>query len=286
VSAAEREPGIYRDVPMEDYLASAGLSRSRLVRLLTETPLRFHHGGDVEETPAMRLGTAVHLGILEPARFDELVRPMPKFDGRTNAGKAGKAEWLAANPGKIAVPEADYEQAIEASRLVRRKRGPAEALRNGHAELSMWWQRDGVLLRSRPDFLDVERGICCDVKTTSRGLDDRAVVSILEDQHAAMQAAMVRMGVHALTGKDIGPGMHLLVIDMKGIPIDMRLVEIGEAWLTRGETQVMTALRIYRECVESGKWPGYADQGVTSAPPIPSWLASRDEREALANMNP
>lgn len=276
-------PGIWPGIENEAYHAAVGLSRSRLVRLLTETPQAFKHGAAIEETPAMRLGVALELAILEPDRFEALVRPQPKFDGRTNAGKAAKITWEQCNPGKIAVPEADYAQAVAAARLVRSKKGPAAALRQGKTQLSMWFDQGGTLCKSRPDMLDLERGICCDIKSTSRGLGDREIVRFLEDHHAAMQAAMVVAGVWALTGASIVRGMHLLVVDLSADPIDMRLVEITEDWLLHGETQFQTALRTFRECEDSGNYWGWADRGVTTVP-IPAWLAKRDEREALTNM--
>ena len=282
--SAAYEPGIHRGLTNERYHRAPGLSRSRLRILLESTPQRFKHAPPVVETDAMRAGTAGHWAVLEPEVFAERVVAQPTFKG-TGSVKA-REEWKAANADKIDLPADTYERLVEASRLVRSKKGPATALREGDVEVAAFWERDDVLLKAKPDFLNVDMGLCVDLKFSSRGLGDRRVISTLEDQYAAMQAAMVRMGVHALTGKDIASGMHLLMVDIESTPIDMRLVEIGEAWLTRGETQVMTALRLYTECVESGKWPGYADQGVTSAPPIPSWLASRDEREALANMNP
>lgn len=271
-------PGIYRDLPSETYHASPGLSRSRLAALVDGTPLDFRCAQSVEETPAMRLGTALHLAILEPDRFEALVRPLPKWDGRTKAGKEARAAWEEENAGKIGVATEDYERAKTAAAMVRRKSGPATALREGRAELSLYWH-DGqdVLLKSRPDFLDLARGICVDVKSTSRGLSDAQVVRILHDHHAALQAAMASAAVLALTGANITHGMHLLVVSLAD-PIDMRLVEIGEDWLALGETQLAQALAVYRDCEASGRWPGWSDRGVTTVA-MPSWIKSRSERE-------
>ena len=49
----------------------------------------------LEPTAAMQLGTAVHMLVLEPARFAE-VYTVADFDARTTAGKAAKAEAEAA----------------------------------------------------------------------------------------------------------------------------------------------------------------------------------------------
>lgn len=274
------QPGIYHDLTNEEYHAGPGLSRSRLVPLLEGTPLDFHQAEPVEETPAMRLGTAAHLAILEPARFAALVRPQPKWDRRTKEGKKAAAEWADANPGAIGVPEDEYMAACEAARLVRAKKGPATALREGKTEASLYWEHDGILLKSRPDFFDCERGIAVDVKSTSRELDDRQVVRILVDQHAAMQAAMVTAGALALIGRRLST--YLLVVRLAP-PIDMRLVHIGGfgegeplEWLEFGEAQLMMALKRYRECASTNTWPGWADRGVTYTE-APNWVRSQTE---------
>jgi len=265
------KPGIYPGIANEAYHAAPGLSRSRLKVLLTGTPLDFHAAKYVEETPAMRLGTALELAVLEPDRFAALVRPVPKWDMRTTVGNHFRARWDAANPGAIAVPEEDYAQAVEAARILRSKKGPATALREGKAQLSLWWEQNGILCKSRPDFFDADRAISVDIKSTSRDLSDRQMVTILEDQFAAMQAAMVNCAAAALTGKPITS--YLLVVKLTP-PLDMRLLLVGLDWLEYGEAQFLRALAIYRECEAAGVYPGWADRGVSEVE-MPSWLRSR-----------
>lgn len=266
--------GIWPGIPHETYLRAPGLSRSRLKTLLSSTPHEFKHAESTEETPSMRLGTALHLAVLEQERFAELVRPKPKNDMRTNAGKAASAAWDEANPGKIAVPEAEYALAVEAARMVRSKRGPATALREGDAELSMWWDQGGVLCKSRADFCSVDRGFVCDIKVTQRDLSDKQVIRVLVDQYAACQLAMQYAAVHALTGKHITP--YVLLIQLEP-PIDMRLIHVTEPWLLYGEAQFLEGLRIYNECTKTGEWWGYADVGVTSVP-LPQWIQRETEQ--------
>lgn len=269
-----------RGLAPEDYHAHPALSRSRLKILLDGTPLDFAQAPPVEETAAMRLGTAAHLALLEPERFRDLVRPMPDFgDGRTKEAKLAKAAWLEANPGRIAVPEDDYRAAQKAATLVRERTGPAAALRRGDAEVSIFWHQDDTLCKSRPDFLDLERRIVCDVKTTKRDLDDRQVVSILVDQYAAMQAAMVNCAAHALTGETVTP--YLLVVRLAA-PVDIRLVQVTDEWLEYGEAQFLAALKTYRECVAAGQWPGWSDRNVTTVA-LPDWARKRAETLNLAN---
>lgn len=267
------KPGIFPQVPFDEYLADPALSRSRLRTLLEATPMDFNAGLEVEETEAMRRGTALHMSVLEPDRFDELVRPMPKYDGRTNAGKAAKAEWLEANAGKVAIAEDDYMLAQETAALVRRKNGPAAALRDGQSEVSMFWDQHGTRCKARVDFASPERGLVCDIKSTTKNLDDRTVTQSLTDNYTAMQLAMQNAAHYALTGKPVA--CYLLMVRLKR-PVDLRLVYVTPAWIEYGEAQFMRALAIYRECVASGSWPGWAERGVTEVVP-PQWVINTTE---------
>lgn len=275
-------PGIVAGMSNEAYHAHPSLSRSRLKLLLDGPPLDFHAAIPVEETPAMRLGTAAHLAILEPEAFDARVVAQPDFgDCRFKENKERKAAWTASLPeDAIAIPQDEYDVAREAARIVRSKRGPATALRSGQAELSMFWEQDGVPTKSRPDLADIDRGLVCDIKTTTRGLDDRQVVRILVDGYAAMQAAMVNCAHHALLGRTVD--CYLLVVRLQR-PVDMRLVHITAEWMSYGEDQFMRALAIYRKCVASGEWKGWADEAVTSVP-MPKWLAARAEETFAENV--
>lgn len=280
--------GIYFGMSNEAYHAAPGLSRSRLKVLLTAPPMVFHCAPPVVETAAMRKGTAGHLAVLEPARFAEEVRPRPTFSGKGSV--AARAEWEEANADKIVIAEDDYANLCAVAQLIRAKRGPAAALREGTVEAAIFWDAGGVLVKAKPDFLSVERGLSVDLKFTDKPLSDRTIVSILEDQFSALQASMVIAGVHATTGKHVAA--YLLVVNPNP-PADFRLVLIGDLhgeardldWLERGDTQFAEALRIYRECTASGSWPGWCDAGVTRVP-MPTWLAKRAEALHIDNARP
>jgi len=271
--------GIHFGMSNETYHASPGLSRSRLKLLLTDPPLAFHAAPPVVETAAMRKGTAGHLAVLEPERFAAEVRPRPTFSGKGSV--AARAEWEEENAGKIIIAEDDYANLCAVAKLIRSKKGPATALREGAVEAAIFWDAGGVLVKAKPDFLSVERGLAVDLKFTDKPLSDRTIVSILEDQFACLQASMVVAGVQAVTGKSVAA--YLLACNPNP-PADFRLVLVGDLngeasdldWLERGDAQLAEALRIYRACKASGEWPGWCDLGVSRVP-MPSWLKSRTE---------
>ena len=64
------KPGIYPDLPNEEYHRCDGVSNSMLSDM-ARSPAHFQAARrrQREETPAMAIGTAIHCAVLEPERF-------------------------------------------------------------------------------------------------------------------------------------------------------------------------------------------------------------------------
>ena len=80
---------------MTEYADIAALNWSSL-KHMAESPLayRWHLAHPREDTPALRLGRAVHARILEPAEYERRWAVAPQCDRRTKAGRAEWDEWL------------------------------------------------------------------------------------------------------------------------------------------------------------------------------------------------
>ncbi len=80
------------DMPFSDYLALDRIS-AHGIQKVGRSPLHYRAERDAPMTPsdAMKLGTAVHTGLLEPELWDSVLCA-PKVDRRT---KAGKEAWAA-----------------------------------------------------------------------------------------------------------------------------------------------------------------------------------------------
>ena len=65
--------GWYRDIPNEEYHRSNGTSSSSLKTLLEQTPahLEYNRTHPKDSTENMKLGTLVHMLVLEPDKFEE-----------------------------------------------------------------------------------------------------------------------------------------------------------------------------------------------------------------------
>lgn len=82
------EPGIYRNVPPEEYHKWHACSNSQISKLLkSPAHLKAYLEDDSDDTSTQRLGRQVHAAALEPDRFDDKYETIGACQGTTNAGK-------------------------------------------------------------------------------------------------------------------------------------------------------------------------------------------------------
>ena len=157
-----------QEITIEAYhLDLSGLSASD-IKLLYRSPAHYREAkkNPPEQTPAMRLGSAVHMAILEPAKFLEKYTAIDDADictkiggskpRATNAYKEWKAGFILDNPGKELLDMNDFNGAVEIARIVREHPIAGALLAEpGTAEETMQWMHEetGTLLKCRPDWL-------------------------------------------------------------------------------------------------------------------------------------
>lgn len=124
---------------------------------------------DEEKLKTFDFGDAMHAICLEPDRLKSEFVYMPKFDGRTNVGKAGKAEFIAEHQGKKMLEFNEHKklnlmfESVMAHPAARRL---IEA--PGICEGSFFWRDPdtGIECKCRPDKLIEGMPYPVDVKTT------------------------------------------------------------------------------------------------------------------------
>jgi hypothetical protein len=230
-----------------------------------------------EPTPAMQLGTAFHIALLEPDNFGKSFVVAPKFDRRTKEGKAAAEAWEAENAGKTALtPDqmATIEQMVVS---VRNHAGAARLLANGLAEMSGFWvdQETGIECKCRPDFLMLEgetiTGIV-DVKTCCDASIDgfaRAIATLGYD----VQAAFYQDGLKALTGRTIP--FYFITIE-KEPPYAVAAYKASDQVIEVGRAKYRAALQLLKWCRENDRWPTYQPNGEIEEISLPRWAANFD----------
>lgn len=274
-------PGVY-DIPADVYHADpvdGGSLSSSGARKILQSPAKFRWEQDHGRAPKKTwdIGHAAHKVVLGAG--PELVL----FPGTGKNPEAWqKDDDIAAvaalrAEGKVPLKPSDWDTvhamaaAIRAHRLARALFDP----NLGVAEQALVWldEPTGVWRRA---MLDWRRGrIVVDYKTAasaSRAAFTKAVANFGYHQ----QDPYYRDGVAAL-GIDDDPAF-VFVVQEKDPPYLVAVYDIDDEDIQAGRERNRRALQMYRDCTESGIWPGYSTEIETIA--LPGW-ARRQQGETF-----
>ena len=161
----------------KDYVSASMLSDFRENR---EMFFRTHveRSFEAEKPKHFGFGTAFHVAILEPEKYDAEVAVAPSVDMRTNKGKEAFAEFSAANVDKHIISAADHElivrmrdvlmsnaDAVELLSVPRRTEQPARWV---NEETGLWSRcmYDGILFTG--DVIDLKSASTGDPRSWAR----------------------------------------------------------------------------------------------------------------------
>ena len=277
-------PGIYHDLPAEQYHAHHGISNSQLKHL--DPPARFPVAmlEKVEPTPWMRMGTLVHHAILEPDKPFPAITvqpetyPAPATHADVKAGKIAAGEplkwsnnakwckgWYAAQKqaGQDVMSAQEFEvlngcvKALTNDHLVSRSLAEGEGEVSFLAPLTLPSGRE-VLRRGRIDW--VRQPVIYDIKVVQEGMGAReAFEKLAFERRYHVQAAYYMDGLNSMAtpGDEVEAFVFFVVereapflISRFEVPINCELAEVGRA-------QYIQDLETFMDCKESGVWPGY-----------------------------
>lgn len=264
-STVPTEPGVYRDLSFENYHAIKAMSHSVLEGFVPpRTPA---HGRELmlhprEQTADLAIGYGGHVCILEPERFELEYVVAPKFDRRTTAGKAGWAEFEAANRGKALLAADEHARLLAMRAAVLAHPTARELLQSpGANELSLIWpdESTGLLCKGRLDHVGPLGGDMwvVDLKT-ARSAAERAFQRDAGAYGYFRQLSFYRDGLNALRPH---PRRCALVVVEKEPPYCVACYELDERALEQGARENRTALDKFAECQESGVFHGF-DAGL------------------------
>lgn len=266
----ELGPGLYFDLPEDEYHASAGASVSRL-KLVLQAPAKVRV--PQADKPVLRFGRLIHFAVLQPHLLAEryFITDLKRFDPRTK----DYAAEVARAGGRELVKREDFEAALSLSREVRQHPTAGWLLEEGELspEVSFYWKDPvtGLLCRGRADGLrpdpnDPGAFYAIDVK----GVEDASPEGFARtaanyDYH--MQDAHYRNGL-ARCGLRITNFLFIAV--EKDAPHLVGVYEMDERARELGRLQTMAALETWARCQASGVWPGYSEEVEPLA--LPGWL--------------
>jgi hypothetical protein len=203
-------------------------------------------------------------------------------DWRTKAAREGKEQAYA--EGQVPVLAAEYAECKAMAAAVRANPTAVELLADGKPEQSLMWERDGIKMRGRVDWLPNKRPgkqfTAVDVKTTGKSAHPNEFARQAASFEYTMQAAHYLDGIKAC-GLDDDPAFVLIVVETKA-PYLVSLVQFDEYDLQIGREKIAEAVNIYRGCLESGVWYGYSPEIQTIE--MPAWYRITHERDTEEEM--
>lgn len=267
------KPGIYQDIPMEDYLGkltpTESISGSGLATIDAHTPAHFwtesylNPANTERGTVATRFGSACHMYLLEgPDAFHAAYRIKPAdMNFSTKEGKA----WRDSGDTRAIVTFDDYETIKAMAAAVLAKPKTAALFRNTEREVTLVDETRGIWTKARPDALSRKFKTAVNLKTCEDARPDAIRKALHNYDHYVSAALCVDM-LKALTGDDY---QYVLVFVEKSAPHESARVMLPPTVLEWGRLRYRRALNIFAECVKSGHWPGFRDETITAD--LPPW---------------
>jgi hypothetical protein len=280
VTTIALQPGVYELTDDEYFgpaLASATLSSTGARELLKPGgPARFRHAidnGTLEVRREFDLGHAVHTLVLGagPTPVEVVGSGKDPEAWRTDADKAEVARLRA--KGYVPLRPSDYAAAFAMEKAVKAHRLAKKLLDSGKPERALIWRdpATGVMCRAKADWLRWA-GIV-DLKTTESAAPD-ALSKAAHNYGYAIQAPFYLRGFRALRPDGPDPWFVHIAVE-KTPPYLVHVNQLTERAMTWGDQQVSQALEIYRDCRESGIWPGYPEDQITDID-LPGWVRTEE----------
>lgn len=240
--------GLVFNLPEHEYHAGPELSSTAAKRILRSPAHYLWEQQHRVEKATYDFGHTVHALVLGTGL--EVVRIRAE-DWRTKGAQEQRKEAYAA--GKVPLLAKDYARARDTAKAVQDHPVAGLLFTSGQPEVSMFWtdEATGVECRGRIDYL--RDGQAIDLKTTSDA-DPAAFGRTAAKFAYDLQTQWYAEGYHAITGEHV-ESLHVLV--ETSAPHGVSVVQLDDEALHIGALKAAQARETYRQCVETGQWPGY-----------------------------
>lgn len=281
--------GIHYGIPFDEYLSWEAVSNSRL-GLAARSAAHYKQGFSGETSPALRLGSLTHCGVLEPLQLSNRYVVEPAFasmlenvDAKGNRSyshattfvKEARKQFAAANGRKQIVTQSEYDKVIGIATSLHKEKKVRELMSFGDAEVSLAWidEATGLACKCRIDWLTVTtQHSIVDLKTCR---DPLRFESAIADYGYHRQMAFYRRGLWAVFCKDADA--WLIAVETES-PFCSRTAKVSESALRKGDDEVSELLDSVAECKALNAWPGYTSPTEWE---LPAWKMRRNDDELV-----
>jgi hypothetical protein len=266
--------GFVPNMPEQEYHNGPEISKSGLDKI-EMSPAHYRHAPPREPTPAMLIGTAIHLAILEPDRFDAEYHITSAQDRRQAAYKEAVEQY---GVDRVLLPhDAEHVRALQGVVLGHTKaRKLAHA--KGHAELSAFAKDPvtGVMVRCRYDRL-ADAGFAVDLKK-ARDVLPRGFANSCARYRYHVQDALYSDMYYWITGERLDEFWFLAIEDQP--PYTVIPYRLDDLSIEAGRIAYRRNLNTYAECLAADSWPHYEPESELLS--VPDWaLGDLEELEMI-----
>lgn len=272
------EPGFYK-LSSDKYHSSNGISRSFLKRLIDDPPNRAIL--PVKVTDDMQFGTDFHTAILEPERFDNeyVVLPDNCLIGSGEGQRSRKAEFeeKAKEDGKTIIKPEKLDTLKRMREAVYSDPIASEYLKaEGVTEHSGYWydpDRKDILCKFRADKIITSDTTIIDLKKTADANPEHYFFKkVAYDKGYDMESGWYLYGATLITGVEHRIFKFIACEDSE--PWNVHVYSAPEEFINHGLVRCQRAFKIYEDCVDSGKWPGFPM--VETPLELPAWVMRKE----------
>ena len=279
------KPGVYLNLDNEAYHAGPGVSKSGLWTIENQSPAhyKFPPPKDEDSTAAKAtkdFGTACHIAILEPERFEQAVYRGPA-DRRGN--KWTDAEEVCKIDGKTLLVASAYDNVLAIRDSVHADPWINGIITGGEGvnEASGYWidPETGELCRCRPDRYRKDLKLILDVKSALSAHPDAFARSVINYGYHSQEAfytdgwnaclgakRSADKRIKATSDDDIDreekgtsaavEAFAFLVFEKKS-PFACAVYELPPSIVEEGRAIMRKALGTYADCKRKNLWPAY-----------------------------
>lgn len=256
----------------EGYHADKSAVGSSSLVLMLSSPKTFYQGHVLgkKKTPTreMKLGTIVHMALLEGEKFRSKYVVQPVFTGYTKDGKPTtsanakdvqekKAKWESELPkGTIVVTEEELEMITGMIESVSEHDQGRHVFTGGIPECPGYYRdpRTGIKMKIMPDFRAHDNFMLTDFKTAV-SVDQRLFGSkAFSDWRYDLRLWMYAYGTSIIENKPMPQNLFFMGVE-RVWPFESAVFFMTDEQKNQAQYDYNRAMDKLKECIDSGKWP-------------------------------
>ncbi len=262
------EVGTYTrfDLPIAAYHADRSALSKSGAAAFDEAPSVYESqyilGVGKKKSNSLDLGKEVHDVI--DGSFDEKYVVGPEVKSRSK--KIWK-DFVTRHPGKTCLKPAEADKACDMAQAILNHSLFQKYLAvDGEFESTFVWRDPvtGLLLKTRPDFITSDRLTVVDFKTAA-WVKHSKFQKAAYDYHYQVSAALTLKGVKAVTG--IMPERYVFFVVQSSPPYLVAPYVATDEDLECGEIFLSKTLPAFKQCKDTGIWPGLSEELRPLGPP-------------------